>query len=32
MMMRDSLSLQGDAMSKIMMPSTMLLNTLQDAL
>jgi hypothetical protein len=32
MMMRDSLSLQGDAMSKIMMSSTMLPNTVQDAL
>jgi hypothetical protein len=32
MMMRDSLSLQGDAMSKIMMSSTMLQNTVEDAL
>jgi hypothetical protein len=32
MMMRDSLSLQGDAMSKIMVSSTMLLNTVHDAL
>jgi hypothetical protein len=31
MMLRDSLSLQGDAMSKIVMSSTMLPNTFQDA-